>query len=516
MRTVRPSGGTETLFRAQVVLDVELVSFSQPENRFLDDGHVQMAVTMGWVLLPLSVLGVPLDWGDAEARVQVRALEPEFRQPVGQWSASASASDAAGLYYGGWPLAKALRQAADEIIVQMRKDLPAIETELTRLDSWYSVYGLADRQALRAVASAPALIRAAGDSDPSIRLRAVAALGLLEGDGPGIDDRLALALTDAEAAVRRKAADGLAARNATQDRIRKVLGELRGSDPDAQVRSSANRAWRRLRFSAWADALGADSDLAGLIRALGDPAAERRREAIYQLGQKGQTAKAAAPALLGALDDPDPLVRIEALEALGTIDAGTQQVITKFDALLVGEPDQRVRQTARRVLRRLKLLSPKPEDSAPIPAAASVDLGASRAGIILAVVDILDASRTGAARPRPKATIYLDARLAERCRYRTVPRSQIRQRLQGHKRASYQACYDEACQIELGKALAAQQVLSTRLLPADGGCVLTASLYDLRTETAEAAATVDAACTVEGLVPAVDALVDRLCPASSR
>mgnify|MGYP000334928875 CR=1 FL=1 len=56
--------------------------------------------------------------------------------------------------------------------------------------------------------------------------------------------------------------------------------------------------------------------------------------------------------------------------------------------------------------------------------------------------------------PRPFAAI------AERV---GVSEGQVLDRLNQLKRASYRACYDAACQIELGKALAAQKVLAAAI-----------------------------------------------------
>jgi hypothetical protein len=419
----------ESTSEADLILDVRLTHYSQPEARHMDDGRVQLAVTLGWLQLPLSVLGVPLDWGDAEARVRVRALEPEFRQPLAEWTVATEASDVAGLYYGGWPLAKALRQAADAVLAGMRSDLPAIETELARLRTWYRNYGLAEREALDDADSAPALIRAAGDPDPRIRLRALAALAASPAGRPAVIDRLVRSLTDADAKVRLQAVSGLARRQVEQRRIRQGLAELADSAPSQRVRAAAAKAMRELHLADSKPGL-ADFDRSGAGRAA----------------------------------QPQP-----------TASNRTAQ---------------------------------------PPPAAARRPLPASTAGSIVAVVDIQDASRAGPPRPLPKASAYLDARLAERCGLRTVPRGQVRQRLLQRKTDSYKPCYDSVCQIALGKALAAQKVLSTRLLPAGRQCVLAASLYDLRTETTEAAATVPTSCSRNHLPQAIDALLDKLCRVS--
>jgi len=52
---------------------------------------------------------------------------------------------------------------------------------------------------------------------------------------------------------------------------------------------------------------------------------------------------------------------------------------------------------------------------------------------------------------------YLSTRLARRGRYSVVPRSDVQHALREKKAESYQACYAESCQIEIGKELAAQR-----------------------------------------------------------
>jgi hypothetical protein len=84
-------------------------------------------------------------------------------------------------------------------------------------------------------------------------------------------------------------------------------------------------------------------------------------------------------------------------------------------------------------------------------------------------------------------TDFLNARLAASARFRTVPRAQIKQRLNRLKVESYKECYDQACQIELGRELAANKSLSTKVVRAEQRCVLTLELYDLKSATTDAA-----------------------------
>jgi hypothetical protein len=144
---------------------------------------------------------------------------------------------------------------------------------------------------------------------------------------------------------------------------------------------------------------------------------------------------------------------------------------------------------------------------APGPAA---DTGATAKRPIVAVFAVQDASKNIAADVLEQLTEYLSAQLAATGRYRIVPRDRLRERIADQRKKSYGACYDEACQIELGKALAAQKSLATKLLRVSNRCALTAVLYDLRTETTETAASVDTECSVEALLGAVRKVAQQL------
>jgi hypothetical protein len=90
--------------------------------------------------------------------------------------------------------------------------------------------------------------------------------------------------------------------------------------------------------------------------------------------------------------------------------------------------------------------------------------------------------------------------------FQVVPLSRIQEQLRAQKLESYKACYDDACQIELGRALAAQKVVTTQLMRVGEVCYLSSTLFDLKRETAEDAAVVQGACTEEALL----ALVSRV------
>jgi hypothetical protein len=91
-----------------------------------------------------------------------------------------------------------------------------------------------------------------------------------------------------------------------------------------------------------------------------------------------------------------------------------------------------------------------------------------------------------------------------------IPPGELRHRLSLEKKKSFDNCYDDACRIELGKALAAQKVLATDLLRMGERCVLTASLYELRTETVEKSALVEVGCSDEALMDGVKSMTNQL------
>jgi hypothetical protein len=107
-------------------------------------------------------------------------------------------------------------------------------------------------------------------------------------------------------------------------------------------------------------------------------------------------------------------------------------------------------------------------------------------------------------------TDYLASLLAEGG-YQVVPRDQIRERLKEQKTESYKECYDQSCQIELGRELAAQNSLDISILKIGNKCQMTANLYDLKKATTVLAANADAECNEESLLAALKTIGEKLC-----
>jgi hypothetical protein len=76
----------------------------------------------------------------------------------------------------------------------------------------------------------------------------------------------------------------------------------------------------------------------------------------------------------------------------------------------------------------------------------------------------------------------------------------LREQIKAMKSESYKSCYEEACQVELGKALAASHIMRTRITRFGGRCVLNGELIDLKAEVTMAAASAQGTCEAEGFL----------------
>jgi hypothetical protein len=115
---------------------------------------------------------------------------------------------------------------------------------------------------------------------------------------------------------------------------------------------------------------------------------------------------------------------------------------------------------------------------------------------------------------RPKVLLalsdYLATQLAASGAYRLIPRDQLKRRLSTEKRASYKACYEQSCQIEIGRELAAQKCLAAKIIKLGKVCTVSLELYDLRSATTERVASRKGGCREEDLTASIDAAVLQL------
>lgn len=94
--------------------------------------------------------------------------------------------------------------------------------------------------------------------------------------------------------------------------------------------------------------------------------------------------------------------------------------------------------------------------------------------------------------------------------YQVIPRDQVRARLREQKQESQKPCYDQSCQVDLGRELAAQKTVSTQIIKMGGTCHLTAALMDLKRAATEKAASAKAACNEKDLGAAIEEIAKKL------
>lgn len=139
-------------------------------------------------------------------------------------------------------------------------------------------------------------------------------------------------------------------------------------------------------------------------------------------------------------------------------------------------------------------------------------LGAAQADRpeVLAVFPIHDKSGASKASEIDQLSDLLANEIVRRTRWKVIPRGEIESLLRDEKKKSYKGCYDESCQLELGRELAANKVLKTQLLAIGKQCVLTSTLYDLVTAAADWAHTEKSGCASAELLTAVENIAAAL------
>jgi hypothetical protein len=136
---------------------------------------------------------------------------------------------------------------------------------------------------------------------------------------------------------------------------------------------------------------------------------------------------------------------------------------------------------------------------------SGAQVGASWVIAVMDVEDLNAASREKAIDPSLVRNLGDQIRIfiAERG-VRTIDRGTqdkaIKDQISTMKKESYKSCYDDSCQIELGKAMAASHILRSRITRFGRRCVLNAELIDLRSEVTMAAASSQGDCEAEGFL----------------
>lgn len=107
-------------------------------------------------------------------------------------------------------------------------------------------------------------------------------------------------------------------------------------------------------------------------------------------------------------------------------------------------------------------------------------------------------------------TDYLGTKLGEGGRYQIIPRQEIKKRLVEQKKASFKKCYDQSCQIDVGREMAAQFTVSASISRVGKTCIITSAMYDLKKAATHKTGTAKAPCTADDLLSAVERIAVKL------
>jgi hypothetical protein len=106
-------------------------------------------------------------------------------------------------------------------------------------------------------------------------------------------------------------------------------------------------------------------------------------------------------------------------------------------------------------------------------------------------------------------TDYLATKVAEDGLFHVIPREEIKKRLLSAKKKSYQECYDQSCQIEIGREIAAQKTLTVNIAPIGSSCIITAALYDLKKAATDGTATTRGQCGTDALLAQIEEIIAK-------
>lgn len=88
----------------------------------------------------------------------------------------------------------------------------------------------------------------------------------------------------------------------------------------------------------------------------------------------------------------------------------------------------------------------------------------------------------------------LRSSLAQSGNFQVIPQANLRALLNQQKSESHKACFDQVCQIELGRELAAQKILSTTITRFGDRCAVSSVLFDLMRGASERSANQSGGC----------------------
>jgi HEAT repeat protein len=129
----------------------------------------------------------------------------------------------------------------------------------------------------------------------------------------------------------------------------RILGPLA-----AAVLFLAPRAWAQGAGSA-KEPVSDGKTLSEWVADLKDGTApQTRNAAAYEISGMGPDAAAAVPALIKALDDPEPTVRFPVLVALGEIGPAAKAAVPKLKQMMDEEINDEIAAAAKRAIKRIQ------------------------------------------------------------------------------------------------------------------------------------------------------------------
>ena len=114
------------------------------------------------------------------------------------------------------------------------------------------------------------------------------------------------------------------------------------------------------------------------------------------------------------------------------------------------------------------------------------------------------------ARELDSVSEYVSTQLAASGRFTVVPRSEVKKSLRGQKKESYKGCYDESCQIEIGRELAAEKVVVGSIRKFGSVCMVNLRLFDLQKSASERAGSARGECSDAKVLVSVDRALTSL------
>ena len=280
--------------------------------------HKQAWRPADWLLWPLDQVLRTIDIGDA-----LQIFRWQLHQVTGGiWTVTLAVAFrlTVGVYVAGW--IGQLRVAAmggrgatvEQLMAMLASPIPKV-----RESACAGLGGLGSA----ATEAVPALTKALTDADSAVRKEAAQALERICPDKRAWVPGLVVALSDASEEVRRSAAKALSRMGPVAvPALSKALAH-----DDSRVREGAARALGQIGPAARAA-------VPALVAALTHEAWALREAAVASLGEIGPAAEAAVPALIRALSDGQWAVRWGATRALGQIGPAAKAAVPALVAAL--------------------------------------------------------------------------------------------------------------------------------------------------------------------------------------